>query len=420
MLGGLLKNKFVRSIGSYTLVNVINKGIPFLLLPLLTHFLSTEDYGVLRNVESLLVISVTLVGVNLPSALTRQYVKRDVDLKSYFTSAFRIVIISFCLLTITYSVFADVISEYTSIPISIVYFITFYALCDSVMEVLMSLWRMEDKPFNYGAYRITRTLIEVVISLVAVIIMDYDWIGRYAGLYIGGVIGGVVAIFIFLKRGFFGGSYTTEYKKHFLNYGLPLIPHSVSGVIIFYSDKIVITKMIGVSENGLYSVAFTIGMAISLLQNSFNQAWVPWLFKKLELESLKEKKRLVKITYIYMLVMLLFVLSLWLITPFIYAFLGKDFSEGMGLVVIIGLGFAFNGMYKMMINYVFYAEKNKIISTITIFMAILNITLNVIFIKSFGLVGSAYASVITFFIQFIITWYISNKVFPMPWFSFKR
>src|SRR5690606_13024193 len=132
-----------------------------------------------------------------------------------------------------------------------------------------------------------------------------------------------------------------------------------------------------------------------------------------------EKIKLVKITYIYMLAMLLVAALLWLLTPVIYLFLGKDFSGGMGVVAIIGLGFAFNGMYKMMVNYMFYAEKTLIISLITIFVALINIGLSIYFISDYGILGPAYASAISFFIQFIITWYISNKVYPMPWFKLR-
>ena len=76
-------SSFLKSIGSYTLVNIINKGIPFLLLPVLTNYLTTEDFGLLTNIESLIVITVALVGVNFSSAVTRQFVKKDVDLKKY-------------------------------------------------------------------------------------------------------------------------------------------------------------------------------------------------------------------------------------------------------------------------------------------------------------------------------------------------
>ncbi|MDX1349735.1 MAG: oligosaccharide flippase family protein [Putridiphycobacter sp.] len=411
------RNKLAFSIGAYTAVNVINKGIPFLLIPILTHYLSPADMGVLTNIESLFVIVIALVGMNISTAVTRQYVKKEVSLNSYIFTAFRVMLVSFAILTLLFSVFANYISEFTAIPINIIYFISVYALLDNVVEVLLALWRMKDKPFYYGLFRILRTIIELSISLVLVIGYKYDWFGRFLGIYISGIILSIIAISILAKNGIFNGKFSAKYRRHFLHFGVPLIPHTISGVLILYSDKLIITKMIGIEENGLYSVAFTIGMAISLLQNSFNQAWVPWLFKKLALNNKTEDKKLVRITYLYVLVMFGFVLLLWLLTPIIYMFIDEDFASGMEVVVIIGLGFAFNGMYKMMVNYLFYAEKTNIISIITICLAAFNIALSIYLIPNYGILGPAYASAFTFFLQFIITWYISNKYHPMPWFK---
>jgi len=409
---------FLKSIGSYTLVNVINKGIPFILLPVLTNYLTTEDFGLLTNIESLIVITVTLIGINFSSAVTRQFVKKEVNIKKYVSTVFRIILLTFCIVTLLFTGFTHVIYEWTAIPKEVLYAISIFALLDNLMEVVLALWRMENQPFKYGAFRISRTIIELVITLVLVVGVKYDWHGRFYGLYIAGILSGLFAFVYLLRNKYLNSGFNPNYKTHFLKFGLPLIPHTISGVLIMYSDKLIITKYLGIGDNGVYSVAFTIGMAISLLQNSFNQAWVPWLFKKLASNSETEKKKLVKITYVYIVGMLFLALILWLVTPIIYLFLGEDFSEGMGVVAIIGLGFAFNGMYKMMVNYMFYAEKTIIISFITIGIAILNISLSIFLIPNYGIMGTAYASSISFFVQFIVTWYISNKIYPMPWFKF--
>jgi len=350
--------KLLFSIGTYTLVNVINQAIPFLLLPLLTHYLTTKDYGILTNLQSILTLIVPLIGINLPSAITRQYVKSEVNLKNYLVSSLRAIFVSFVLITLASSAFAEFLSEKTYIPVEIIYFLSFYALFDTLIESLLSLLRMEDKPTYYGALRIARTLLDIGLSLSLILVFKYDWFGRFLGIYTACVFLGLYALIYFYKKGFFKGKYTKTDRSHFLKFGLTLIPHSMSGVVIMYSDKIIITEMIGIEENGIYSVAFTIGMVISLIQNSFNQAWVPWLFKKLQKGVFEDKRKLVKITYLYMIGILGLVLILWLLAPIVYMFLGKDFSGGLSFVAIIGLGFAFNGMYKMMINYIFFAEKN--------------------------------------------------------------
>jgi O-antigen/teichoic acid export membrane protein len=160
-----------------------------------------------------------------------------------------------------------------------------------------------------------------------------------------------------------------------------------------------------------------IGQAIGLLQNSFNQAWVPWAFQKLKGGSENDKSRMVKITYYYLIGILLLVFFLWLMLPIIYTyFIGDRFSEGMQLVLWIALGFAFNGMYKMVSVYIYYLEKTFIIAMTSFGVAIVNVILNFMFIPKYGLQGAAVATMIAMGLQFIVTWGVSSRLIDMPWF----
>lgn len=42
-----------------------------------------------------------------------------------------------------------------------------------------------------------------------------------------------------------------------------------------------LTEMCGLSENGLYSVAMTWGAIVTMFLTSFNNAYAPYLYKKL-------------------------------------------------------------------------------------------------------------------------------------------
>ena len=158
-----------------------------------------------------------------------------------------------------------------------------------------------------------------------------------------------------------------------------------------------------------------VGQVIGMFQNSFNQAWVPWVYKTLKSESEQGKKLLVKYTYIYFIGILLLVFILWLITPIIYHFIGKSFLSGMVLVLWISLGFAFNGMYKMVSVYFFYLEKTKQLAYVTILVSLLNILLNYLWIPVFGFEGAAFATMTSMLVQFLVTWGWSTKFIKLPW-----
>ena len=106
--------------------------------------------------------------------------------------------------------------------------------------------------------------------------------------------------------------------------------------------------------------------------------------------------------------------------PWLLAFLvGPAFKASYVYILWIALGFAFTGMYFMVVNYIFYAEKTHYLAIASISMSLLNVFLNYIFIKLNGPIGAAQATTITSFCTFLLVWYLSSKVYNMPWNIFK-
>lgn len=410
----------IKSFSGYTLANILNASIPFLLFPILTSYLDLESFGILSNFNSLVSVLVPLVGINVTAIISKQYFNKDIDLKSYISSCVKTIGLNFIILSLLVFLVADTITNITSIPQKYIVVVPFYAFLNNVIEILLTIIRMKDKPVLFGLFRMFRTSIELGLTLLLIIFYDYSWEAQLIGMLTAGSVGAIISFYALYKYEVFGmfTKFNKKYVKNYLNFGIPLIPHALSGTIILYSDKIVITNMIGIEENGLYSAAFQIGMIIALFQNSFNQAWVPWFYKQLS-ESFN-KIKIVKITYIYCAILLGLVFVLWLFTPFIFSLLNTNYKGGMPFVFWIGLGFAFNGMYKMMVNYLFYLELTKQIAYTTFSIALCNVVLNIVLINSMGLIGAAIASTISFGLQFLAVWYISNKYFPMPWFSFLK
>jgi len=105
----------------------------------------------------------------------------------------------------------------------------------------------------------------------------------------------------------------------------------------------------------------------------------------------------------------------FLIGPIYRIFVGTDFVEGEKYILWIALGFAFNGMYKMVVNYIFYAEKTYLLAIITTITAVVNITITYFLVSRIGAIGAAYSLCVSYLISLLLTWYFSNLVHPMPW-----
>jgi Na+-driven multidrug efflux pump len=69
----------------------------------------------------------------------------------------------------------------------------------------------------------------------------------------------------------------------------------------------------------------------------------------------------------------------------------------------------------MVVNYIFFEEKTEYLAGVTFITAIINVGLNFLFINTYGAIGAAIATTITFFIKFVFVWYLSSRVHKMPW-----
>jgi O-antigen/teichoic acid export membrane protein len=412
---------FLRSAALYTAANLLNAVVPILLLPVLTHYLTKEDYGLVSLFQVMIMVILPFAGLNIQGAIEREYFNKRFEFKSYLASGLYILFFSSAMVLVIVIIFRSSISALIEFPEMYLWSIVMYCLCHNLSEVVLSLWRVENKPVLFGLFRIGRTLTDVVISILFVTLLKYGWLGRIEGMVITAVLFSIIAFFILFKKGFVTAAFDLTKVKDIIKFGVPLIPHTLSGVIMIYSDRIFITKMEGLSETGSYAVGFQVAMGISLLQASFNLAWVPWFYEKLELNSDIYKRKIVKFTYLYNLCILMAAIALTLVSPILFKlFIDKDYYDSMQFVFWIALGFAFDGMYKMLVNYIFFVKKTHIISVVTISVAILNLILNYFFITWYGAIGAAKATAVCMLVEFIGIWIISNRLYPMPWFQFKH
>jgi len=410
----LFRNSFI-----YTSSNVIRSAIPFLLLPVLTRYLTPTDYGTIAIFQVLLAIAVVLVSLNMHGAVAVNFFKIEKqELEIYIGNVVFILFISFILTFCIIFAVKEPLSHLIKFPKNWLPIIVVIALSQSVFTITLTLWQVEQKPLPYGIFQISQTVLNVTLSLIFVVALNWRWQGRVLGIIIASIIFGFISFFIIYRRKYIKFNFNKDYVRDALLFGIPLIPHALGAWMMTSIDRVFINSMVNVATTGIYTVGYQVGMIIGLLATSFNQAWSPFLFEKLKENNNATKIWIVKFTYLYYVGIIILVLALSLIAPwFLKFFVSKDFHCAYKYVFWIALGAAANGMYFMVANYIFYVKKTYILSWVTIFSACINVVLNYFFIKANGAIGAAQATTITFFMQFIMVWILSAKVYKMPWFA---
>ena len=418
----IFKHKLFKNTLIYTFLSVINKAIPFFLLPIMTRYLTPTDYGIVATYSVILSAIAVFVGLNMHGAVNVNFFKLNKEeLREYIGNVIIILFTSFILVFIITYFFKTPISIFIKIPKNWIPIMVIVALFTSISTVNIGLWQVEQKPLPYSLFQISRTILSISLSLIFIVLVGWGWQGRLCGVIITSVVFGLISIFIIYKRKYINITFNNNYIKDALFFGIPLIPASLGGWIITGIDRIFINSMVGVAATGIYTVGYQVGMIIGLLAESFNLAWSPFLFEKLKENNYSTKVKIVKFTYLYYICIIILALCLSFIAPyFLKIFVGKNFHSAYKYVLWIALGYAFNGMRYMIVNYIYYVKKTYISAWVPFFCAGINMILNYILIKANGAIGAAQATTITFFIYFIAQWIISARVYKMPWFNFKN
>ncbi len=398
------------------MAKVINSSIPFLLLPVMTSYLSPADYGVISMITTVVAFVTPFVTLNLDTAVVRRYYYKDGSISKYIGTCVAIILLLCTLVTLLLISFCNKLSELIQIPNYVFWFIPVYCFFLFFKSIVLYNWQVKGEPIKFGAFSIISTLIEVSIAIILIVYLGFNWQGRAISLLSTGILLAFFSLIYLRRKGMLLYKYSKECANHAIKYGTGLIPHALGASLMVLSNRFFITNMVSIDETGLYGVASSLSSILSFVTLSFNNAYVPWLFDKLSKREDRQNRQIVKVTYAYLFFIVFLGLLSYLLLIFIFPyFVNSNFDDATKYIPWLLLGYVFQGGYFMMTNYVLYSEKTYYNGFVTIITGVLSLIFNYFLIIQYGAVGAAMAFSLTYFIYFIFTWIVANKVCKMPW-----
>lgn len=411
-----LQHKLFRDSSVYVIANVIRASIPFLLLPLLTRYLSPSDYGRLALFEILVTVFTVLGGLNASTPVTINFFKlMKSEFRNYLGTAISLTLVSYCILLLI--IFAiNPLFHLLKLPSLWLYLAIFVAFANSLFILLLTIWQIECKTFLYGISQIIQSALNIGLSLYFVLDLNWKVEGRVLGIALSALIFGIISISIFFVRFKIKIYYSTKYLSDILSCGIPLIPHTLGSWAIDAMDRFLISLMLGVTQTGLYSLGYQFGVTIGMIAGSFNLAWSPFLFKSLNENNPELDIKLVKFTYFGFFVFLALATILSLSSPILFKILiPNNYAVAVSFVPWTAFAFAASGMYYLVVGYIYYTKKTHLIAKTTLVTLVVNALLTYKLIKLNGSIGAAQALTISLYFNFLLVWIVSAGAYKMPW-----
>lgn len=389
----LIKNTFIIFLGK-----ISTQFLSFFLLPIYTNYLSTGDYGFVDLILTYISLFVPVITIQQEMATFRYLIDYRNDKKkisSIISTSIRNTFIYIALFLILFLIASLFIKIKYSIYILVNIIVCIFA------NLFLQIARGLGKNIHFSIASFITGLTTFVSNIILICIMNIGAKGMLISMSLANTIC-IIYLFISLKlhKYFKISNYDKDLSKKMIKYSLPLVPNGISWWFINVSDRTIISLILGVSANGIYAVANKFPSIISSFLGIFNLSWTESASLHINDDDRDEFFSSVanNILKIFSSMCLLLIVVL----PLIYKyFIGIKYLDSYNYIPIFLIGTLCSCIVSVY-SAIYIAKKmTKQVAYTSIASAIINIVINVIFIKFIGLYAAAISTALSYLIMMI-------------------
>lgn len=377
---------------------VCTQLISFFLLPLYTSYLATKEYGTVDLIQTYVTLLVPIITLELEMSIFRFLIdsrKSEKETNKLISNNFFILGISLSIFSILYII----VSSFVTIPYR------WLILVDIIVCVLsgnfLQVARGFGKTLDYAISCILTGLTTVISNIILICFVHMQAEGMIISMALANFI---CSLYLFIRLKLYSkiNFKIVDFKqiKEMYKYSLPLIPNGISWWIVNVSDRSIISIVLGASANGLYAISNKFPTIISSLTGVFNLSWSE--SAALHINSSDRDEFFSDITNTVLRLFMALGVGMLACMPFVFPILiDAKYNDAYNYIPFLVLGTVFN-VAICLYSQVYLAKKlSKQVASTAIVGAIINILINVIFIKQIGLYAAAISTMISYFVMMV-------------------
>jgi O-antigen/teichoic acid export membrane protein len=398
---------FLKHGGNYLIASVATSALAFISIPVYTHLLTPEDYGVISIFMGVVGLLGSIMSFSADRSVSRYFFdqKNELDFKRFVGTSSILAMSFFILNSILLFVFAEEFGHVFGLSKNVVYLIIPVSLINIIGLTFEQIYGPLKKSKQIAISSFLKAFLGFVLSVFFIFIFKKD---KFYGQIIGQIVAGLVIIFFLIRliKPYFKWSFDISYIKYIFIYSVPLIPYALSGVIIEQFGKVAIGGSQGMSEAGFYNLALSVSSIVSIAIAVTHQAWNPFYFEYMNSKNYAQLDndflRIIKITIIVAFGVAAFGKEIGLILA------KKEFSGSLYLIPVFTIGYVFYQLSYAYLRNFGFSKSTHFMTLTVLFSGISNVVLNIFLIKAYGELGAAVSFVLSYFLMFMSSWFINT------------
>ena len=415
----------------YGLATVFPRVVSVLLVRLHTDKSVLEnisDYGDLSIIFSYIILFNVLLSYGLETAFFRFFNSYKDKASVVNTSSISILLTSTIFLVLGLS-YTDQISSFIGIRPDYLTLVIWILVLDSLVVIPFAYLRLKDKAIKYAMIKIFNVVINVLLNIFFLIYLKnnhtenltlgiiYDDNFEINYIFISLLISSALTFLVMINF-YFKIQYKIDFilLKKMLKYSMPILLAGLAYSVNESFDKILLDYLnVEKAQIGMYAACYKLALFITLFSTAFKLGIEPFIFSSVQNSSAEK---------IYALILEIFVIFgsfiLLVVVVFIdvlkFLFIGDSaYWEALYIVPVILLANLFLGIYQNLSVWYKVTDKTKFGAYISMFGAFITLSVNIILIPIYGYFGSALATFFAYFIMAIISYYLGQRHYPIPY-----
>jgi O-antigen/teichoic acid export membrane protein len=397
-------NKTFRATAAYTLGNVIQRGLSFIMLPFFTRALIPAQYGQLSVAFAITGVASVIMTFGLELTAYRTYFQLSDDKaaqRRYVHTAWTFLIVAPMGLAVVVTLISIPLLSGVHLvtPLIMLLSLVTAALNVAATRVPYVVLRAEQRLRDFMVINIGFAAFTAAASATAVLVLRAGVIGWLVAVVLANVVEFGLALWVVPFRRH--ERLESRHLKQSLRLGIPLVPHYMSQWSLQLADRLVLATLVSGSALGVYSLGANIATPMMVLVSSVSQALLPTYARASKQDS--DARELPRTILMQVGIVALVTVAGALLAPSMVHLLTPRVYGGAGSIAPwIVLGYGFFGVYWIPIALAgITVGKTKRIWIITVAAAATNVGMIVLLVPSSGVESAAIASAVGYAVLFV-------------------
>jgi len=380
--------------------SIIGSILPLLALPVVTRYLTPQDFGVAALAMSTTTLVVSFLSCSIDTATQRyyfEYRKNRDDLRALINTSLSFLIVVFALSLPPVYWLSAFISQ-TVMGVDKYGFAVFVAYVNGCFAILVNfyllLYRNMEKARHFSTATIAQNTINTALSLVLIVWCGYGFMGIIYGALFSSLVTFMVLFVLFYR------DYPFRFERQMLmdnlKFGIPLLPNVFTGAIYQFFDKYLLSNIASLASVGVLSIAQNLSSKLFIfmtaLQSTFDPLFMKDMFDRGAEGAASVGRNFTIFTYLSIMTVLMAILFgeeiVRIMAP-------PSYYEAIDVMLILLCGISIQTFGKIVGSQLAYIKKAYFSFPITVVGLIVNVGINLALIPRWHAVGAAIATLIT-------------------------